>query len=135
MTVGSLYQFVLSIGLVVLISGCLLHPDPEEISGVYVAMYEFGTDTLTINSDGTYTQEIIVKSRSEPLLTSGTWKYDQDDSRIALNDVYAVFNPYEESWDERTATNRGSASLAVERYFFSRKLRFGPDEGHPYNKI
>ncbi len=55
MTLGSLYQFVLSIGLVFLVSGCLLHPDPEEISGVYVAVYEFGTDTLSLKSDGTYT--------------------------------------------------------------------------------
>lgn len=91
----SLYQMLLSIGLVVLISGCLLHPDPEEIPGTYVAEYEFGTDRLAVKSDGTYTQEIKAKGRSEPLRTSGNWKYDQDEIRITFDDMYAVFNPYE----------------------------------------
>ncbi|MBX3235017.1 MAG: hypothetical protein KF814_02595 [Nitrospiraceae bacterium] len=129
-----LYQLVLSIGLVVPISGCLLHPDQEEIPGTYVAEYEFGTDSLVLKSDGTYAQEIKVKGRAEPLRVTGTWKYDQSESRITFSDVYLIPNPYSDEWDETTATNRGFASYAVERYFFSRKLRFGPDEGHPFNK-
>lgn len=129
------YQLLPSIGFVVLISGCLLHPDTEEIPGTYVAEYEFGTDSLILEPDGTYTQEIKVKRRSEPLRVTGIWKYDQSESRVNLSDVYLIPNPYSDEWDEATATNRGSANLPVERYFFSRKLRFGPDEGHPFNKI
>ena len=119
----------------VLISGCLLHPDSEEIPGTYVAEYGFGTDSLTLNSDGSYTQEIKVKGRSEPLRASGTWKYDKNESRVNFSDVYLIPNPYRDEWDEATETNRGFGNYIVERYFFSRKLRFGPDEGHPYNKV
>ncbi|HSE58536.1 MAG TPA: hypothetical protein VLA99_07525 [Nitrospiraceae bacterium] len=131
----SLYRLIASIGLVVLMPGCLLHPDPQEIPGTYVAEYEFGTDTLILKSDGTYTQEIKVKRRSEPLRVTGIWKYDQSTNRVNLSDVYLMPNPYSDNWDEATATNRGAANLPVERYFFSRKLRFGPDEGHPFNKV
>ena len=131
----SFYQLVCSVGFVLLISGCLLHPDPEEIPGEYIAEYDFGTDGLTLKPDGSYTQEIRVKVRQELLRASGTWRYDQSESRITLSDVYLIPNPYSDEWDERTATNRGAADLPVERYFFTRKLRLGPDEGHPHNKL
>jgi hypothetical protein len=130
----SVYQLVAWIGFVVLTAGCLVHPDPKEIPGTYVAEYEFGTDSITLNSDGTYTQEIRVKGRSEALGALGVWKYEQTESRINFDDVYLIPNPYSDEWDETTVSNRGSASYPVERYFFSRKLRFGPDKGHPHNK-
>lgn len=115
-------------------SGCLPHPDPKEIPGTYLAEYDFGTDSLRLESDGTYVQEIRVKGRSEVLRASGTWKYDQAESRIDLSDVYSIQNRYSDEWDDRTVTNLGRASYSIERYFFSRKLRFGPDDGHPHNK-
>lgn len=130
----TLWQLVASVAFVVVTSGCLLHPDPKEIPGTYLAEYDFGTDILSLKSDGTYVQEIRVNGRSEVIRTSGTWKYDRGESRIDLSDVYSIQNRYSDEWDDRTVTNRGGASYAVERYFFSRKLRFGPDEGHPHNK-
>ena len=115
-------------------SGCLSHPDAKEIPGTYLAEYNFGTDSLRLESDGTYVQEIRVRRRPDELRASGTWKYDQGESRIDLSDVYSVQNRYSDEWDERTVSNRGGASYTVERYFFSRKLRFGPDDGHPHKK-
>ena len=130
-----LLHLVASIGLMAIVSGCVLHPDQEEIIGIYIAEYGFGTDSLTLKPDGSYTQEIKVKGRPELLRASGTWKYDQTKSRINFSDLYLIPNPYTDEWDEKTSTNRGWASLPVARYFFTRKLRFGPDEGHPFNKI
>lgn len=130
----TLLHLVISIGLVVMTFGCLPHPDPKEIPGTYLAEYDFGTDSLRLESDGTYVQEIRVKGRSEVLRASGTWKYDQAESRIDLSDVYFIQNRYSDEWDDRTVTNLGRASYPIERYFFSRKLRFGPDDGHPHNK-
>jgi hypothetical protein len=130
----TLRPLVASVAFVVLTYGCLLHPDPQEMPGTYVAEYNFGTDSLSLKSDGTCLQEIRVKGSLEVLQASGTWNYDQDESRIDLSDVYAIQNRYSDEWDERTVTNRGGASYAVERDVFSRKLRLGPDEGHPHNK-
>ncbi len=130
----TLWHLVAPVAFVVLTSGCLLHPDPKEIPGTYVAEFDFGTDTLKLESDGTYIQEIKVKGRSDVLRASGTWRYDQGESRINLVDVFAIQNRYSDEWDERTVTNRGGASYAVERYFLSGKLRLGPDQGHPHIK-
>ena len=73
---------------------------PKEIPGTYVAKFDFGTDTLKLESDGTYIQEIKVKGRSDVLRASGTWRYDQGKSRINLVDVFAIQNRYSDEWDE-----------------------------------
>jgi hypothetical protein len=131
----SLWHLVASIAFFVLISWSLLHPGPKEIPGTYRAEYDFGTDSLSLKSDGTCVQEIRVKGRSEVLRAFGTWIYNRGESRIDLSDVYSIQNRYSDEWDERTVTNRGRASYVVERDFFSRKLRFGPVKGHPHTKV
>lgn len=127
-------HLIAPIAFVVLTSGCLFPPNEKEIPGIYVAEYGFGTDSLSLEADGTYTQEIRVKGRLEVLRASGIWEYDKGQSRISLSDVYAIRNRYSDEWNEWTVTNRGKANYAVERYFFTRKLRFGPGDGHPHNK-
>ena len=99
-----------------------------------MARYEFGTDSLTLHSDGTYVQEIRVKGKPDSLRVTGKWIYMKSISRINLGDMYVIPDPYSDEWDEKTMSNRGAGSLPVERYFWSRKLRLGPDEGHPYVK-
>lgn len=115
-------------------TGCLYPTDRDELLGTYVAEYEFGTDMLELKSDGTYTQEIALKEEGKVIRSDGTWTYDQARHRIDLEDLYVLSDSYGNKSVAYKILPRGVASYPIERYFWSRRLRLGPDEGSPYNK-
>lgn len=122
------------LALALLNAGCLYPTDRDELLGTYIAEYEFGTDTLELKSDGTYTQEITLKEGGKVIRGDGRWTYDQTRYYIDFEDLYVLSDGYGNKSDDYKNLPRGLASLPPERYFWSRRLRLGPDEGTPYNK-
>lgn len=120
--------------LAILNAGCPYPNDRDELIGTYVAEYTFGTDKLELKSDGTYTQEITLKEERKVLRGDGRWTYDQTRHYIRFEDIYVVSDGYGNKSDDYKNLPRGLASYPPERYFWSRRLRLGPDEGTPYNK-
>jgi len=120
--------------LALLNAGCLYPTDRDELIGIYVAEYTFGTDTLELKSDGTYTQEISLKEEGTVLHGDGKWTYDQVTKYIDFENLYVLSDGYGNKNENYKNLPRGLASYPPERYFWSRKLRLGPDEGTPYNK-
>ena len=132
-----LYRLQMALALLILAilnTGCLYPNDRDELIGTYVAEYTFGTDTLELKSDGTYTQEITLKEERKVLRGDGRWTYDQTSHYIRFEDLYVLSDGYGNKHDDYKNHPRGLASLPPERYFWSRRLRLGPDEGAPYNK-
>lgn len=115
-------------------AGCLYAADKDELLGTYVAEYEFGTDKLELRSDGTYTQEITLKEGEKVIRGDGKWSYDRSRHYIDFEDLYVLSDGYGKKSDAYENLPRGPASYPVARYFWSRRLRLGPDEGTPYNK-
>lgn len=116
-------------------AGCLYPNDRDELIGSYVAEYTFGTDKLELKSDGTYTQEITLKEERKVIRGDGRWTYDRTRQYIDFEDLYVLSDGYGNKNDAYKNLPRGLASLPPVRYFWSRRLRLGPDEGTPYNML
>jgi len=116
-------------------AGCLYPSDRDELFGTYVAEYEFGIDELKLKSDGTFTQEITLKEGGKVIRGDGRWTYDQARHYVDFEDIYVLSDGYGNKSSDYKNLPRGLASYPPERYFWSRRLRLGPDEGTPYNML
>ena len=57
------------------IVGCSFKLSKEEVYGIYVAKYPFGSDTLTLNRDGSFVQRVDIGN--QPTQTAkGQWSFD-----------------------------------------------------------
>ena len=52
----------------------------EKVYGTYVASYPFGTETITLDRDGTFVQRVEIK-QEDPVTVRGTWDFDAKESR------------------------------------------------------
>jgi hypothetical protein len=123
-----------------LVSGCSIRVPESEVNGVYVAEYENGTQKLTLEKGGKYSQEVTLRGSDKLVTNSGTWKYGRAGdgdivARIDLEDCLGVGDGFGKMRPD-FATNRGGCSFPVERrWFIVGRLRLGPDEASPLWKI
>src|SRR5947209_3522001 len=75
-TARPLFVIVVSVMFV----GCSVTVPTEKVYGTYVRSYPFGTDTITLNSDGTFVQLVAIK-QEQPVTVRGTWDFDPKESR------------------------------------------------------
>lgn len=89
---GILALVVAGLVLVALYAWCSPHFDRPDVVGVYVAKYPSGTETLTLNADGTFLQEVTLKEPpdSTPVTRVGSWTWDESDQRLRLPNCMAV---------------------------------------------
>jgi hypothetical protein len=108
-----LLVFVASVMLV----GCSMTVPAEKVYGTYVASYPFGTETITLNRDETFSQRIAIQ-QEPPVTARGKWEFAPNESRanfygaMILTDGFDHVRP-----DWRTVTG-GIVSLDVERHWF-----------------
>lgn len=62
------------------ISGCWKHFTRDDFIGAYNADFSFATAKLTLRADGTFVQEVWVKSPAKHARSMGTWEYIQSES-------------------------------------------------------
>jgi hypothetical protein len=110
---------------------CSKSVPPEKLPGTYVATYEFGTETLTLNPDGSFTQRVDINNES-PLTVSGTWKFDSKESYVRLINFLSVVDGFGNLKKDWRATKPGMAALPAGRLWFRITLDSGA--GHPYSK-
>src|SRR5260370_4731353 len=72
-------QLLFIIVAVMLVSCCMTVP-AEKVYGTYVASYPFGTETITLNRDGTFVQRVAIK-QEQSVTVRGTWDFDPKESR------------------------------------------------------
>lgn len=103
----------------------------EELYGDYKAEFSFGVDTISINTDKTFAQVSYVNGILYN--NDGSWRFDEVTNKLTLERCRKIsdgFGSRNENIDKLV-----TCVLPVERYFFNRRLRLGPDEGNPYVKI
>jgi hypothetical protein len=71
--------------LVFVLGGCTA-PSTESLAGQYEARFDYGTETLWLRSDGTYSQKLTVAATGEAISHNGRWKYDQSTASLTLSD-------------------------------------------------
>lgn len=103
--------------------------------GTYTADYNFAKETLTLSPDGTYVQQVTLKSEGRVNLVRGTWRYDPatayvtfDHHMMLVMDGFQHFRPgYAEP------RFKGLVSLPADRLFGQIRIG-GTDEGVLYYK-
>jgi maltose-binding protein MalE len=103
----------------------------EKVYGTYVASYPFGTETITLNRDGTFVQQVAIRPE-QPVTVHGTWDFDAKESRANFYGAMVVTSPFGHlSKDWRTVTG-GIVSLDVEKHWF--RFVMGSALPYPYVK-
>jgi len=109
--------------------------DSAELVGHYVANRELVNETLTLNSDGTYSQRVKLKASGKVDTASGTWTFDSQNAYVTFDQHMMLvassskrFNP-----DYAKPRSDGLVSLPVDRLFG--EIRIGAaDDAIPYRK-
>jgi hypothetical protein len=69
---------VAATAVMLLLAGCTKAPTREDVPGLYRASYPFGTDLLSLNANGTYSQEMRLASQlgtPNVYRSQGVWSY------------------------------------------------------------
>ena len=111
--------------LVAMATGCSTHVAADSVPGKYVATYDFGNDTLTLNRDGTFVQRVVLQDRP-PVEARGSWTFDADRSKITLRGILSVVDgvcSLEPNWQ----VPGDAENQSVERLWFRVELVSGSD--------
>lgn len=136
MQLGTFSKILVSVFVWVFLlsTGCAEPDMASKLEGKYLAQYSFGSEELALKSSGVYQQVIRINGDSEPIVSSGTWKYLQREGRVDLTSFFLVTDKgggLRKNYREPMAAY---VSLPVERNFLVGTIRLGPDEGSPYIK-
>ena len=124
-------RLLILIAASVITLGCSLRVPIEEMYGTYIASYPFGTDTITLNRNGTFVQRVAV-NQEQPVIVRGTWDFDAKVHRISLYGAIVVddgFGDLRKDW--RTVTT-GIVSPDVDKRWFKVVMTLNPE--YPYVK-
>lgn len=98
----------------------------ENVVGTYVASWPFGTDTITLNIDGTFVQQVEVNNEPRRGTIKGSWtltdRYVRLDTYLAIADGFGKFNS---KWRDPS-----KATLPIDTLFFITLMNSGAV--HPY---
>jgi len=131
------------ISIATILSGChsgisLFWSQPKQTAalyGRYIADNKFAKETLTLNPDGTFVQQVRLKSDGRVTVARGKWHYDPatayatfDQHMMLVTNGFQHFNP-----DYAAPRKEGLVSLPVDRLFG--EIRIGAaDDAAPYEK-
>jgi len=76
---------------VVLVVCCA--PSEDELRGSYLCKYSFGSESLSLDSGGTFTQRISLDHSSTPIVNQGTWNYERELKTIVFVGRIEVVTP------------------------------------------
>jgi hypothetical protein len=101
-------------------------PQQSELPGVYVATYANGTEKVTLDRGGTFSQEVRLEGGDSVVMNTGTWQYIS--GRVDLQHCLAVGDGFGRIRGD-FATALGACSPSVgRRWPFAGELRLGGDE-------
>jgi hypothetical protein len=101
----------------VVLVGCAVSLPLKRVYGTYKASYPFGIETITLNEDGTFVQEVAMKDQAPGSLRS-RWEFDSKDSRVNFDRLMMVVDGYGHLKSDWQTATPGIASLDVEIRWF-----------------
>lgn len=103
--------------LLVPLVGCSLNVPRGEVYGTYLARYPFGTDSITLNADGTFVQKATI-GNSQPVIVHGEWVFEPKDSRVNLYGLMVVSDGFGRLRPDWQSIAPGLVSFDVEKHWF-----------------
>ena len=105
----------------------------SELYGTYLADYDVAKEKLTLHKDGTFFQEVTLKSTSRVDTSEGTWTYDPKTGYVRFKENFMpVLNGFRQLNPDYNK-KFSSASLPADKYFGN--ILVGVAEGVLYKKI
>ena len=96
------------------VAGCSSGISSEQLAGTYLAKYTFGDEHLVLKSDGTFTQDFVIRKGPPISGMSGRWRYEQSDNALELTTNIDATDGFCRRASELRS---GPASFAPEREF------------------
>ena len=105
----------------------------DKIPGVYQTEHKFAKEQIVINPDGTFHDEVTLKSSGQTVVSTGKWNYNPNSGYIALIDGFMSVVDAEQKFNRGYANPlKGPMGLPVHE--FMGKVRMGSDERLVYTK-
>jgi hypothetical protein len=124
----------LVLALTILLLGCSQVP-PARLVGNYEAKFAFGTESLRLGSDGTYSQALTLANAKDVVSNTGHWEYAQSRELVILHEPLLFDNNFGKlNPGYRTPVN-GSWNLNVRRTFGGIRLTWNDDMGVVLRKV
>jgi hypothetical protein len=111
--------------------GCSMTVPAEKVYGTYVASYPFGTETITLNRDGTFVQSVVI-GPEQPATVRGAWEFDSGDSRATFHGFMIVTDGFDHVRTDWRVVAKGLVSLDIEEHWF--RVVMGSASTYPYIK-
>lgn len=105
----------------------------EEVPGVYVAKYPFGTSTLLVSSNHTFAQEAVIVAKNQILRSSGTWRFDSRDGVLQVTGGLSLTNGEGALGDSYDKANL--LGYSARRHFWSQRPYIGGDMRFVHEKL
>jgi len=133
MAIVRAYRLLMVLAILSACAGCSMNVPHEKVYGTYVASYPYGTETITLNRDGTLVQRVAINQES-PVTIHGSWKFefDTDESRVTIHGAKLVddgFGHLKNDWQDAPI---GLWSLDIEEVWFRVEMASG--SAYPYVK-
>lgn len=84
---------VLWIALLLVFTNCSRSVPSDQIPGSYKANYPFGSATLEIRTNGTFTQTVSI-TKEQTSEAHGSWEFDGQRSKLTLRGAMAVVDGF-----------------------------------------
>jgi hypothetical protein len=117
--------------LLIMAAGCSMKVPLDKVYGTYRTLYPFGTETITLNSDGNFVQQIVITAQA-PVTTHGKWDYDSEGSRVNLDGFLMVVDGFGHLRSDWGMVKPGVASFDVEMHWF--RIVMASAAAYPYVK-
>jgi hypothetical protein len=100
-----------------MLAGCSINVPVHKVYGIYKAFYPFGTETITLNRDGSFVQEVAI-NQEQPVRVQGKWEFDDRESRANFYGALVVTDGFGHLRKDWRTVSDGLVSLDIERYWF-----------------
>jgi hypothetical protein len=100
---------------------------------MYLADYEQASEKLLLNSDGTYSQEVLVKKSQKLDKAKGTWTYDPKSGYVTFNENFlSVLDGFQQFNPGYAHPEKGLVGMPVENWFGNTSI--GVSKGVVYER-
>jgi hypothetical protein len=113
-------------------SGCGSRLETSDLVGKFQAEYPFGTETLTLNSDGKYVQEFVELGNTNVANVHGAWHYDSAHRELELENPLVINYDPNQTPKQRAVQVSGTGLARVQS---KSRLSINEDLGYYYQRI
>ncbi len=130
---SNLLSICMALFLTVTMIGC--KPKSEsELYGTYNADYSVAKEKLTLNKDGTFVQEVMLKAASKIDVQKGTWTYNRESGYVTFHGRFmGVLDGFGKLDPDYAHPKPGLVVQPADKYFGH--ILIGAAEGILYKKI